>query len=214
VRLDGNASALKLGFAAEQLFYKDAVEKPENLELIRAALNTLFGREFKITVQRVSAGTTERTVTGVTLSVAAPAAPAAPAIASRASAPQATASASAPEPDGTDEPDDPDVIESDVETEVEFDGAGELPLPAAPRRAANSARARMEEESSARAPYVPAAPLRRDAAPLSPVNLKAVEDHPLVKLVLKETQGTVMNVTQSAPKKAAAADAEKTAGAK
>jgi len=182
-RFDLAANALALGFAASQLFYRDQLEKPQNQAMLLAVLKEVLGRDVTLVLERVAAS-------APALGARATDRPAAPLV--------RPPVASAPVRPGRDA-DEPEVEESSAEeTEVEFDGVGELPLPTALAAAGDRPVPTAEdstdgEEAPPRAPVV-ALPRPRPHAPPDPKDLKAFDAHPLVKLVLREVDGRVVNV--------------------
>ena len=211
IKLDAAGGTLVLIFAADQLFYRDALEKAHNQSALQAVLKTVLGSDLKIVSQR---GKTESSsVAGsarhnpqprAPLMTAAPVSRAtnAPAAGPRVSR-QETGSASRAAPT----PDELMDEASAEETEVEFDGADELPLRAHPSGDGATASTSHNDDDDA-PPAVVARPFlsARSAPPLAksarPVmqdtaDLKAFEAHPLVKSVLKETGGSIVSVSKT-----------------
>ena len=184
VRFDATGKSLALGFASSQLFYRDALEKPHNQVLLLPILKEALGEDVKLVVERAAAPAT-------------PASPAPPPLAgsvARASwpvisqaEPRTAAASAAP----------PEMVETQTEeTEVEFYGEGELPL-RAPASGPSVSQARDVAAEEATPPLSVAGPVQPAAQiPLSPAEMKALESHPLVKTVLRETEGIVVGVTR------------------
>jgi DNA polymerase-3 subunit gamma/tau len=196
--LDAAAGTLTLGFSHEQLMYREKLESSEPQAVVRNALRELFGRDFKLAVERLNAGAGGTFVTGLPAAantagtVAAAAAAAAPA-----PAPATTAALAA-------EPSTGDVESGGEETTIEFDGADELPMggesarltPARPQARPVEMPARpapaQESRDGVKAVVAGKSPA---FVPHSRGDIKIVEDHPLVKQMRKETGGVVMSVT-------------------
>lgn len=173
-RFDSAASALTLGFAASQLFYRDQLEKPQNQTMLLAALKGVLARDVTLVLERV---------TGAAV---------APRPAIQATRPQAAIPAAASRA-----ADEAEIDESSAEeTEVEFDGVGELPLPAAPVAEAARSVAKAEDVDGEDAPPgAPVVAMPKVRPPvLDPRDRQAFEAHPLVQTVLRGVGGRVVNV--------------------
>ena len=209
IRLDGEKNTLTLGFAAEELFYRDALEKPHSQAALQQALSELFDRGFQIVIERV-AERKETVVTGVALSavvaaappaVRAPLAPVVVAPARPAPTPAARPAVQKEVAPWEGRPDRPPM---DDGSEEGFQSSDELPLPDAELES-ELAESGAGESGENEADAVPLAP-KRAMAPMPPIPVapparksidpKVVENHPLVVMVLKEAGGRVMNVTQ------------------
>ena len=177
VRLDETTNVLTLGFAADQLFYRDSLEKPHNQATLLGILKQVLGKAVTVTLERVSGNARKAVVAPPARLQVRPTA--------------------APQPVRQPVITQPDEIE---ESDVEFDDDGELPLPGpaqsgesdvAPQSLNNDEDSVEESDAPVRPPVaIPkASPVLRD-----PADLKAYEAHPLVKLVLKETGGAVISV--------------------
>ena len=188
IKLDSAAGSLTLGFAPDQLFYTDTLEKPDTQAALQTILTATLGQAFKIAVQRLSA---------------AEAAKSGP----RASAPAATATRTARSADV-------DVDAGGEETEIEFDGVDELPLrvPAPPAPSDEAAVQTVDgDETGIEAPpqrpplpVLPKAAGARNAPKNVPaVDLEEVKKHPLLQMVLKETGGVVIDVRRETAKSSA-----------
>jgi DNA polymerase-3 subunit gamma/tau len=174
-RFDDAASALTLGFAASQLFYRDQLEKPQNQTMLLAVLKGVLARDVTLVLERVAA----------TAAASRPAAP----------VPRPPSGSAAVTPSRA--VDEAEIEESSAEeTEVEFDGVGELPLPAAPAPEVARPAAKADdvdgEDAPPRAPVVAVPKVRQPA--LDPRDRQAFEAHPLVQTVLREVGGRVVNV--------------------
>ena len=188
VKFDAHSGVMELGFSTDQLLYSDALQKSHNQAAVQTVLKELFGREFALSVTRVADATPRREISDAPRIV--PVAPVA--------APPASRVRAAPSAPAASEPDE--ILADDMgsgDTEIEFDSPGDLPLPAPVSVAdASEARAERVEASLPRA-----APARTARGSVDPKVLKSVEEHPLIQMIVKETGGTVMNVTQTRPKK-------------
>jgi len=177
VRFDDAGGVLTLGFAPSQLFYRDALEKQQNQGALLAVLKDVLGRAVTLAVERV-----EGTAAPVAQSSGLRPAPARP-------PPGPPARAEAPE----------SVEEVSGETEIEFDGVGELPLPAAAPTKAESTPGFSEVDAEHAPPQAPVAAVPRVTAaapPLSAAERKALEGHPLVALVVRGVDGAVVSVSR------------------
>ncbi|MCY3021515.1 MAG: hypothetical protein NTW87_21080, partial [Planctomycetota bacterium] len=178
VRFDAAANVLSLGFSSSQLFYRDALEKPQNQAVLVSALNEVLGHGVSVAVERVEA--------------AAPRANLQPPPALRTAAPPPPRPPPAAPVDSIEEA-------PPEETEIEFDGAGELPLRAPPLAApAGSAPAAGAETAEDGPPRAPAAPLPKSGPAIvrDPAQIKALEEHPLVKMVVQAVDGVVVRVNR------------------
>ena len=222
VRLNAPAGTLQLGFTSDQLLYSDALDKPHNRAALQNVCKELFGREFETTVERVSDVAELREIiapnfTARVIAAKSPASPIPPPPV-RPAPPVVLQHKTAPsEADA----ENMNIEESSGgETEVEFDEPGALPLP--PTQQARDEETSSTDESDdneiGNSRPVPVPPVvipaaSRDAgraarAATDPAALKSIAEHPLVQLILKETNGTVMNVIRTAPKAGRKTDAE------
>jgi len=181
VRFDAGAKSLALGFAASQLFYRDALEKPHNQALLLPILREALGDGVQLLVERA---------VGSSL-------PASPALLSPVGRSGGQAVLAPASPPLVSRAAPPEIAEGPAEeTEIEFDGEGELPL-RGPVIEAGGQQA-IDVAAEELAPRLPVTSPARAAAPmpLKPAELKAFESHPLIKAVLRETDGIVVGVTR------------------
>ncbi|HYF51215.1 MAG TPA: DNA polymerase III subunit gamma/tau [Planctomycetota bacterium] len=200
VKLDVNAGTLKLGFATEQLLYKEPLERAEGRASVQAALQSLFKKDFQITIERVSANSGERTIIGAE-GFSAPA--------SKTTALPTRPSTPLPEPhQSADDSIEIDCTEEPDAADVEFGDAGELPLPTPPPVSRTESVPTQTDDDADGSTFAQRPAVLRPAAfekstmadAAGPVDVKTVQDHPLVKLVLKETAGDIKRVTRSGKK--------------
>jgi DNA polymerase-3 subunit gamma/tau len=196
--LDEAAGSLALGFAADNLFYKEALEKPDSQAALLAALKNVFGRDFKISVERVSGP-------GPAVPFAAPIKAAAKTFpAARRETDGAGAGAGAGDDSGA-----PLDGEEDGGTEIEFDEVEALPL-----RGAVPAPEAVKEESEADAVIDLKLPAANEAvggggaqrAPALKVDLQELAKDPLVQMVLQASGGMIVHAARGVIKTADAAD--------
>jgi len=205
VRIDAESGTLILGFTPDLLLYLDLLEKPQSRSLLAAAVEEALGRSLNLALQRVATAT-RAPVTSVPMARSVPPAiqrrpvsvPPSQARPNSAPAPTATSGRSGGVDDG-----EPDMIvgDSDEVSDEEYTETGALPMnaPATGARDEDLAPQSNDDDDG------PPAPSRKPVAPPvvkptayvpSTIDVKTVEDNPVVKMVLKETQGTIVRVTK------------------
>jgi hypothetical protein len=172
---------VELGFTAAQENYVDVLGRPERVSALQQALKSVYGRDFEVRTTKV-----ERAAPPAPVSAppARPAAPPRPAP-SRSSAPEETGA---------------------VETEVEFDDEGALPLPEQPaaepvRGTDVGASGEAEDEDLGPPPAGEAAALEEPAEePSAPpaAGDAAAAEHPLVKTLVAGFEGEIVRVDAGA----------------
>ncbi|MFH0937716.1 MAG: hypothetical protein V1899_00290, partial [Planctomycetota bacterium] len=213
VKLDATERSLTLGFAPAQLFYADTLEKSDTQAALQSILTATFGQIFKINLQRLSAAEASRggSRTAPTTTV-----------------PQASRLPLVHEPPHLSDQagETPAVrensrcsisagVENSVEdTEVEFDGVDELPLrvpaPSIPSRDVTTLSTDSDDvgiETPTQRPLLPPVAPKANHTHDSiknapPVDLKEIQKHPLLQMVLKETGGVVIDVKREMTKNA------------
>ncbi len=176
VRLDAAAGEIVLGFGGDQLHNKDTVERAGNAAMLSEILGAVFGREVRVRAEKASALPPMSAVS---------AQPARPVVRS---AEQPSAAESSP----------PDEVYAD-DTEVEFDPADELPLTGAPAASDDSAPdVGGDGEDGPVAVLAPRPPppvsIPRRPVAANSADAKELAQHPLIKLVLQETDGVIVSV--------------------
>ena len=186
-RLDLSAGRLDLGFTQAQGFYVESLERPERAAVLRQALEGVYGRPVQVQVARVERAA--RPVLPATPEFRRPAAPAAPA----ARPPPRAAPAPAPE---------------EMDTAVEFDDEGALPLPeVAHAEAGASMTAEADEDYPEAAPLVlprPTAPPRQARVPAAGSVDPRVSANPFVKTLAARVDGEVLHAERLAREEDAA----------
>jgi hypothetical protein len=179
-KLDLENGTLALGFAPEQFLYREKLENSDTQSVILKALRECFGRDFKLTINKISADAGETSVVGTANDT----------LAGTTDGPESHEETTV-EFDGTDElPLGSNAVKPPAPRPQELPVQQRQSIAPAQGSSAN-------KPSGAKAPaFVP--PARGD--------IKIVEDHPLVKQALKEIGGVVMSVTQRVAKNAAAPD--------
>ncbi|HYG77518.1 MAG TPA: DNA polymerase III subunit gamma/tau [Planctomycetota bacterium] len=210
VALDEAKGTLTLGFTADQLFYRDALEKQHNQTLLIDVLRQL-GKEVRIEVQRVSGSGSAPALSGLgspsEIKKNEPVRPRMVRSAPPPSTPPAqarSAAQSAARPMASAQQGDIDEIVCDTdEADVEFDAAGELPLNTALPAGDESdtaGGADVTEEGEVLAapsrapvnvPVVRPVTVQRNAS-----DAKAFESNSAVKMLLKEVNGVIVGVTR------------------
>jgi len=195
VRIDAEAGTLMIGFTPDLLLYLDLLEKPQSRTLLAAAVEEALGRSLNLALVRVATAT-RAPLTSVPMARSTPP----PARRPVAPTPQARPMPPPAMRGGGDEV-EPDMIvgDADEEIDVDYTESGSLPMnsPATGARAEDIAPLQSGDDDDApppptRAPVAPPA-VRPSAYVASTVDISTVKDHPLVKMVLKETQGTIVN---------------------
>ena len=193
--LDTATNVLRLGFAAEQLFYRDAMEKPHNQATLQTVLTEVFGRSFGLLIERVNSKPNTDPVPSVSI----PPAPLAKVITPEKNNSQQIDTVpeipvSVPVPTSDSEPGaDPDQIEHEFDG---YDGMDELPLNSpAPAIVSATGGAPKRSVPDSTPPAV-AGVLERSTPLRKSLDPKSIASHPLVQLVLKEAGGVIISATQ------------------
>jgi DNA polymerase III gamma/tau subunit len=193
IRADEGAGELELVFTTDQMFYTDALEKPHNRAALQSALSALFSREFSVAIKRSTEADLPQAKTATPpLRKSAPSAiaplraPAAPA------APPAKAHVPA-------SGEMPDEMAIEEEAETEFVIPDELPMKA-PVPAETPENIAPVTTSDDDAPPVPVRPkytppaVKQNLPAMNDTDRKTIEQNPLIQMILKESDGVVMNV--------------------
>jgi hypothetical protein len=191
ITFDPARQTFTLGFGSSQLFYRDVLEKPQNNAALLAVLQQALGEKVTLVIERmaVEAPPPRAAVVPPSRAATPPAA-----------RPDARAAVPARAPVAA-EGEYPDEAGSN-ETEIEFDDADALPLRgvaggAVVERPAPQAASGQSDEEAVPPPVIAVPKTRKPVAPpISAADAKALEAHPLVQAVLKETGGVVVGVTR------------------